>query len=83
MTKTEEITMFGCTVDELRIAFEGSSDRIGGPAMLVMSILSDSQELIATVAEGDSSGHTGERLELARQYINRAKYGLMEFLRNH
>jgi hypothetical protein len=80
MTLRQELDMFGCSIEALRAAY-ADSFTMAGPALLVMSILSDVQEIMASVAEGDSSGATGERLELARQYINRAKFGVTEYLR--
>lgn len=80
MTPKEEIDMFGCTEALLRKMYEQTPV---GPGMMVMSILSDVQELMFSVAEGDTSGQTGERLELARQYVNRAKFGVTEYLMNH
>tara|TARA_R100000781_G_scaffold110698_1_gene76334 strand:- start:28 stop:240 length:213 start_codon:yes stop_codon:yes gene_type:complete len=65
--------MFGMSSDELREMAETSLHRAGtddrhGDAMLVMSILSDAQEVMSY---GD--------VETARQYINRAKY-LLNYL---
>lgn len=79
MTGKQEVDMFGCSVNQLRHAFEDPLLEIE-PSMIVISILSDVQELISSVSEGDTSGHTGERLELARQFINRAKFGVSEYL---
>jgi len=59
-----ELTMFGCTKDELNEYIEDARDpMMGGLPMLAMSILSDAQECIAIGND-----------ELARQFINRAKY---------
>lgn len=78
--------MFGCSEGMLRAMYEGRTpwgDPLPGidPALMVISMLSDVQELMSGVAEGDSSGQTGERLELARQIVNRAKFGVLEYLR--
>ena len=63
-----QVRMYGVTVEYMRAQFtEGM--RLGGPKMLVMSMLSDAQEQIALGQE-----------EVARQTINRAKWALMEFL---
>jgi len=68
-----DVSMFGMSSDELREMAETSLYRAGtddrhGDAMLVMSILSDAQEVMSY---GD--------VETARQYINRAKY-LLNYL---
>ena len=56
--------MYGCTKDDLdQLIAEADEPYMGGKSMLAMSILSDAQERIA-VGHGD----------IARQYINRAKY---------
>ena len=56
--------MYGCTKDDLDELIADSQDPLmGGLGMLAMSILSDAQERIA-IGHGD----------IARQYINRAKY---------
>jgi hypothetical protein len=56
--------MYGCTKADLDELIADSQDPLmGGLGMLAMSILSDAQERIA-VGHGD----------IARQYINRAKY---------
>lgn len=56
--------MYGCTKDDLdQLIAEADEPHMGGKSMLAMSILSDAQERIA-VGHGD----------IARQYINRAKY---------
>lgn len=78
MTSKQEVEMFGCSMENLKRMFE--TPLFGArPSMLVMSILSDVQELLAMIPD-DGTGHTGERLELARQYINRAKWGITEYL---
>jgi len=56
--------MYGCTKADLDgLIAEADEPYMGGRSMLAMSILSDAQERIA-VGHGD----------IARQYINRAKY---------
>lgn len=63
-----ERRMYGCTGAELRDMFE--KPQFGTqPPMFVMSILSDAQEAIL---HGDA--------DLARQYINRAKFGVATYL---
>ncbi len=63
-----DVSMFGMSSDALReIAetsiYRSSLDERGGDAMLIMSILSDAQEEMSL---GDK--------EMARKFINRAKY---------
>jgi len=57
------VEMYGCTQDDLGQMMANPINRIGGIYMLTMSILSDAQE---AMAHGDN--------EMARQFINRAKY---------
>ena len=69
-----DVSMFGMSSDELREMAETSLYRAGtdnrhGDAMLVMSMLSDAQEVMAY---GD--------VETARQYINRAKYLISHYI---
>lgn len=58
--------MFGCTEEYLRDIFDGA---IASRPMMVMGILSDAQEAMMS---GDIEG--------ARQMINRAKFGIAEYL---
>tara|TARA_R110002110_G_scaffold90033_1_gene234347 strand:+ start:591 stop:845 length:255 start_codon:yes stop_codon:yes gene_type:complete len=69
-----DVSMFGVSSEELREMAETSSYRAGmddkrGDAMLVMSMLSAAQEVMAY---GD--------VETARQYINRAKYLISHYI---
>lgn len=81
MTRDQEVLMFGCTVEQLRNMVQ-SDMYIGGPSAAVISILSDVQELISLVSEASIGDADESRLELARQYINQAKFFVMEYLRN-
>lgn len=76
--------MYGCSESMLRGLFEGKTPRgapmPGGehidPALQAISILSDVQELMSIVSEnivGHELGAEQDRLELARQLVNRAK----------
>lgn len=58
--------MFGCTLEALRAIFEGSTM---ARDIMVMGIMSDAQEAMMS---GDIEG--------ARRMINRAKWGLAEYL---
>lgn len=72
ITEAQEITRFGCLLEDLRDAVDNSlaiKAGMGGPAMVVMSMLSDAQELLA-------SGRTDQ----ANQEINKAKWVLSTYL---
>lgn len=72
-----ELLMFGCTKADLVEAFDTA---LGPKALVCMSMLSDVQELLQSVAGEDVSLEVLKaRLERARQEINRAKYGISEF----
>lgn len=86
--------MYGCSEGMLRAMFEGRTpwgepllndqDERIDPAMQVISILSDVQELMSFVVETlppEAMDNEHERLELARQLVNRAKFGICEYLR--
>jgi len=62
------MVMYGCTQDDMVAMMNEPMNFIGGHYMLAMSILSDAQERIA-LGHGD----------IARQYINRAKYVMREW----
>ena len=67
MTEDKHIKMYGCTHDDMVCMMNDPINFIGGHGMLAMSILSDAQECIARGMD-----------ETARQYINRAKYVIMD-----
>ena len=70
-----EVGMYGCTEAQMREAVESSpSFRFSGPAMVVASMMSDAQEL---VAYGHPDANT---LEDQRQLLNRAKFVLMTYI---
>lgn len=71
-----EIRMYGCTEDQMREAVEQSlTFRFSGPAMMAASLMSDTQEMISTeYGEVDYN-----RLEDARQALNRAKWILFTY----
>ena len=71
-----DVSMFGASSEDIRDMVETSiyritSEELHADATMVMSILSDAQEVMA---HGD--------VETARQYINRAKYVLNYFILN-
>jgi hypothetical protein len=72
-----EIRMYGCTVAQMRDAVEESlTYRFSGPAMYVISMLSDAQEMTAH----DTGGHFDLMIiEDQRQLLNRAKWILSNY----
>ena len=71
-----EVRMYGCTASQMREAVEQSiTFRFSGPAMMVASLMSDTQEMINT--EYGEVDHM--RAEDARQALNRAKWILFEY----
>jgi hypothetical protein len=70
-----EVGMYGVTEAGMREAVESSpSFRFSGPAMVVASMMSDAQEM---VAYGHPDANT---LEDQRQLLNRAKFVLMTYI---
>ena len=67
--EARQVRMYGVTVAEMREQFL-EAQRMGGPKMLAVSQLSDAQEEISLGLQ-----------EQARQTINRAKWLIMEFLK--
>ena len=72
-----EVSMYGCTEEQMREAVESSiTFKFSGPAMVVASMMSDAQELINTeYGEVDFN-----RAEDARQQLNRAKWVLFTYI---
>jgi hypothetical protein len=65
-----EQDMYGCTEEELRAGVENCiTFKLSGAEMMTVSVLSDAQELIDM-----------DRKEEARQYINRAKWVIINYL---
>lgn len=70
-----EVRMYGVTEAGMREAVESSASfRFSGPAMVVASMMSDAQEM---VAYGHPDANT---LEDQRQLLNRAKFVLMTYI---
>ena len=70
-----EVGMYGCTEAQMREAVEsGSTFRFSGPAMVVASMLSDAQEMMAYE---QPNLHT---IEDQRQLLNRAKFVLFTYI---
>ena len=74
-----EVRMYGVTEAGMREAVESSSSfRFSGPAMVVASMLSDAQEM---VAYGPYDSDTlANIMEDQRQLLNRAKFVLMTYI---
>ena len=70
-----QVRMYGCTEAQLRESIESSiTFKFSGAAMIVASMMSDAQEMMAY-------GEPGERtIEDQRQLLNRAKWVLMTYI---
>jgi hypothetical protein len=72
-----EVRMYGVTVAGMRESVESSfTFKFSGPAMMVASLMSDTQEMVNT-EYGDVDYM---RAEDARQCLNRAKWILFEYV---
>jgi hypothetical protein len=70
-----EVGMYGCTEAQMREAVEsGSTFRFSGPAMVVASMLSDAQEMMAYEQPDFNT------IEDQRQLLNRAKFVLITYI---
>ena len=70
-----EVGMYGCTEAQMREAVEsGSTFRFSGPAIVVASMLSDAQEMMAYEQPDFNT------IEDQRQLLNRAKFVLMTYI---
>ena len=70
-----EVGMYGCTEAQMREAVEsGSTFRFSGPAMVVASMMSDAQEIMAYEQPDFNT------IEDQRQLLNRAKFVLMTYI---
>jgi hypothetical protein len=75
MQREREIRMYGCTEAQMREAVESSPNfRFSGPAMVVASMLSDAQEMMAYEQPDFNT------IEDQRQLINRAKFVLFTYI---
>jgi hypothetical protein len=73
--RKREISMYGCTEAQMREAVESSPNfRFSGPAMVVASMLSDAQEMMAYEQPDFNT------VEDQRQLINRAKFVLFTYI---
>ena len=72
-----EVRMYGVTKAGMREAVEsGTTFKFSGPAMVVASMLSDSQEMMAYEQPDFNT------IEDQRQLLNRAKFVLFEYVMN-
>ena len=75
MQREREIRMYGCTEAQMREAVESSpSFKFSGPGMVVASMLSDAQEMMAYEQPDFNT------IEDQRQLINRAKFVLFTYI---
>lgn len=70
-----EVSMYGCTEAQMREAVESSiTFKLSGPAMVVASMMSDAQEMMA-YEQPDFNV-----IEDQRQLLNRAKFVLFTYI---
>jgi hypothetical protein len=70
-----QVGMYGCTEAQMREAVELSSTfKFSGPAMVVASMMSDAQEIMAYEQPDFNT------IEDQRQLLNRAKFVLFEYI---
>jgi hypothetical protein len=70
-----QVGMYGCTEAQMREAVELSSTfKFSGPAMVVASMMSDAQEMMAYEQPDFNT------IEDQRQLLNRAKFVLFEYI---
>ena len=77
MQRQREIGMYGCTETDLRNSIESSiTFKMSGPAMIVASMMSDAQEMMAYEQPDFRT------IESQRQLLNRAKFVLFTYIRD-
>ena len=75
MQRQKEIRMYGCTEAQMRESVESSpSFKFSGPAMVVASMMSDAQEMMAYEQPDFNT------IEDQRQLLNRAKFVLFTYI---
>jgi hypothetical protein len=76
-TEKREVRMYGVTVAGMREAIESSiTFKLSGPAMIVASMMSDAQEMMAYEQPDFNT------IEDQRQLLNRAKWVLSTYVMN-
>jgi hypothetical protein len=77
MTEYSETKMYGMTVESIRMQYMNSiTAKLSGQEMVVMSILSDCQELLNGLTVADARDARGQ--EIIRKQLNVAKFILCE-----
>jgi hypothetical protein len=75
MNRDREISMYGCTEENLRNSIESSiTFKFSGPAMIAASMMSDAQEMMAYEQP------SFDTIESQRQLLNRAKFVLFTYI---
>lgn len=70
-----EVRMYGCTEAQMREAIESSiTFKLSGPEMIVASMMSDAQEMMAYEQPDFNT------IEDQRQLLNRAKFALFTYI---
>ena len=70
-----EVSMYGVTIQGMRESVESSlTFKMSGPAMIVASMMSDAQEMMAYEQPDFNT------IEDQRQLLNRAKWVLIEYI---
>ena len=73
-----EVRMYGCTEAQMREAVESSiTFKLSGPEMVVASMMSDAQEMVAHDVGGQ---YDMMIIEDQRQLLNRAKFVLFTYI---
>ena len=73
--RDREIAMYGLTEADLRASVESSiTFKVSGPAMIVASMMSDAQEMMAYEQPSFAT------IESQRRLLNRAKFVLFEYI---
>lgn len=84
MRTTEQLEFdmqcYGCSQDTLDEIMAEQS--FGQPMMLIASMLSDAQHMISTDLNGEDNDVSMRRANMARQYMNRAKYYIFNMMRD-
>lgn len=77
---SQEINMYGCSEEDLIKAVEGTSLFPGSRVIWCAGCCSDAQELMNLARHEPDITKRHTYLETARQYLNRAKWGMKRYL---
>ena len=82
-TEQQEFDMqcYGCSQATLDEIMEEQS--FFGPHMIIASLLSDAQHMISTDLNGIGNEVSTRRANMARQYMNRAKYYIFNMMEQY